>query len=82
MRIMGKKPSPRDDHALFCIAGPLTGEHDPLLMVVGGFGDGLAGLSDAWLLDVTRGLWKEVHVYTCRLNYRDVDGKVTKCYTL
>ena len=31
-----------------------------MVVVVGGLGDGLTGLSDVWLLDVTNRQWKQV----------------------
>ena len=34
------KPPGRSNHTACCIAGPLTGQEHPLLMVVGGLGDG------------------------------------------
>ena len=47
------------DHAACCIAGPLTGQEHPLLLVGGGF-DGSDAFNDKWLLDVDRGVWSEV----------------------
>ena len=46
-------------HTACCIAGPLTGQEHPLLLVGGGF-DGSDVLKDMWLLDVDRGVWSEV----------------------
>ena len=54
----GKRPQPRHFHAACCIAGPLTGQEHPLLIVVGGAGQKM--LSDVWLLDVDKGVWSEV----------------------
>ena len=56
----GNKPPARNSHTACCIAGPLTGQEHPLLMVVGGEGDGLKVFSDMWLLDVDKGVWSEV----------------------
>ena len=55
-----KKPRGRHSHTACCIAGPLTGQDHPLLLVVGGQGDGWKVLSDVWLLDVDKGVWSEV----------------------
>ena len=55
----GNKPPARDTHAACCIAGPLTGQEHPLLMVVGGW-SGREVLGDVWLLDVDKGVWSEV----------------------
>ena len=52
----GPKPPARDSHAACCIAGPLTGQGHPLLLLVGGgysFDDGI--FKDMWVLDVDRG---------------------------
>ena len=57
-----KKPPVRCSHTACCIAGPLTGQEHPLLMVVEGLGDGLKVLSHVWLLDVDKGVWSEVGV--------------------
>ena len=59
VKTSGGRPPTRDDHAC-CIAGHLTGQPHPLLMVVGGWGDGLDVLSDVWVLDVAQGLWSQV----------------------
>ena len=56
----GKKPTARSSHTACCIAGPLTGQEHPLLMVVRGAGDGWKVFSDVWLLDVDKGVWSEV----------------------
>ena len=56
----GEKPPARCSHTACCIAGPLTGQEHPLLIVVGGDGDRLKVLSDVWLLDVDKGVWSEV----------------------
>ena len=57
--VSGKKPPARDSHTACCIAGPLTGQEHPLLMIVGGWNAGTA-FSDVWLLDVDKGVWSEV----------------------
>ena len=56
----GKKPPARSTHTACCIAGPLTGQEHPLLMVAGGYGG--KALNDVWLLDVDKGVWSEVGV--------------------
>ena len=56
----GNKPPGRFRHTACCIAGPLTGQEHPLLMVVGGLDDGWEALGDVWLLDVDKGVWSEV----------------------
>ena len=61
VQIKGKKPARRFSHATLCIEDPHTGHH-PLLMVVGGYGDGNV-FSDVWLLDVINGVWTEVCVH-------------------
>jgi len=61
LEISGTKPSPRSLHATCCIAGPLTGQHHPILLIVGGY-ERNKSLCDAWLLDVDRGVWSEVSV--------------------
>ena len=55
-----KRPPARSSHAACCIAGPLTGQEDPVLIVVGGLGNGMMALSYVWLLDVDKGVWSEV----------------------
>ena len=60
-KISGEKPPRRYSHTTCYIAGPLTGQQYPLLMVVGGHGD-QGALSDVWLLDVDKWLWTEVSV--------------------
>ena len=52
----GNKPPARGYHAACCIAG----EHQPLLMVIGGWDDNYKALGDVWLLDVDKGMWSEV----------------------
>ena len=37
----------------------------PQLLVIGGVDAGLKILSDAWMLDVQSGRWREVRVYAC-----------------
>lgn len=58
----GDKPRARSSHAACCIAGPLTGQEDVLLMVVGGNISGTGPVGDVWLLDVNNGVWSEVGV--------------------
>ena len=53
-------PPVRESHTVCCVAGPLTGQEHPLLMVVGGINGGLKALSDVWLLDVDKGVWSVV----------------------
>ena len=53
------KPPGRSYHTACCIAGLLTGQEYPLLMVVGGIKE-VDVLSDVWLLDVDKGVWSEV----------------------
>ena len=51
----------RYSHATCYIAGPLTGQQHPLLMMAGGVGiEGALG--DVWLLDVDKWQWSEVSV--------------------
>ena len=54
----GPRPPARESHAACCIAGPLTGQEHPLLLVGGGLRGGV--LKDMWVLDVDRGVWSEV----------------------
>ena len=56
----GKRPQPRCYHTACCIAGPLTGQEHPLLIVFGGSSGVLKVLSEVWLLDVDKGVWSEV----------------------
>ena len=53
-----KRPPGRSLHTACCIAGPLTGQDHPLLLVVGGYAR--KAFSDVWLLDVDKGVWSEV----------------------
>ena len=55
-----KKPPARFNHTACCIAGPLTGQEHPILMVAGGGGGISQVFSDVWLLDVDEGVWSEV----------------------
>ena len=64
MKISGTKPRARHVHAACCIAGPLTGQEHPLLMVVGGTANDILGFNDVWLLDVDEGVWSEVGMLT------------------
>ena len=57
VKTSGGRPSARMYHAACCIAGPLTGQPHPLLMVICGLG---GALSDVWVLDVAQGLWSQV----------------------
>ena len=59
------KPRARSSHATCCIAGPLTKQQDPLLMVIGGEGSGGKTLRDVWLLDVNKAVWSEVSRQMC-----------------
>ena len=56
----GKRPQPRHSHTACCIAGPLTGQEHPLLIVMGGSALGVGTAGDVWLLDVDKGVWSEV----------------------
>ena len=58
--ISGAKPPVRNCHAACCIAGPLTGQKHPILMVVGGWHTDSSALGDVWLLDVDEAMWSEV----------------------
>ena len=60
VKTSGGRPPARYYHAACCIAGPLTGQPHPLLIVTGGRGEGLKALSDVWVLDVAQGLWSQV----------------------
>ena len=53
-----EKPPARYWHTACCIAGPLTGQEHPLLIVMGGVGSTF--YRDVWLLDVDKGVWSEV----------------------
>ena len=66
--VSGKKPPARCNHTAGCIAGPLTGQEHPLLLVVEGQSDGVV-FGDVWLLDVDNGVWSEVgmlYLPTCK----------------
>ena len=63
-------PVARFRHAAVCL--DYGGDH-PQLLVTGGTENSDKVLSDAWMLDVQSGRWREVRVYACRL-----DG-VTSC---
>ena len=54
----GPRPPARGSHAACGIAGPLTGQEHPLLLVAGG--DAQSAFKDMWVLDVDRGVWSEV----------------------
>lgn len=58
----GAIPPPRSRHTMI---GPLV-EQYPLLVVVQGF-NGESPYRDVWLLDVDKGTWVEVSIYTCSL---------------
>ena len=60
VKTSGGRPPARSSHAACCIAGPLTEQPHPLLMVVGGLDGGYEVLSDVWVLDVAQGLWSQV----------------------
>ena len=62
----GPRPPVRSSHAACCIAGPLTGQEHPLLLVGGG-----GALKDMWVLDVDRGVWSEVSglIVWCVMSY-------------
>ena len=60
LNISGAKPPVRNCHAACCIAGPLTGQYHPQLMVIGGWYTDASTLGDVWLLDVDKGVWSEV----------------------
>ena len=66
----GDKPPARCDHAACCVAGPLTGQQSPILMVVGGHRG--KALGDVWLLDVDKGVWSEVCMF-CVIVYPATD---------
>jgi len=61
-----EKPLNREYHAACCIAGPLTGEEHPLLMVIGGRRDDMRIVDDVWILDVDAGVWTEVGTCTTK----------------
>lgn len=65
MKITGYQPLPRYSHAACCIAGPLTGQQHPLLMVFGGT-DGLGSFNAVGLLDVDEGEWYEVNIMSLK----------------
>ena len=59
----GPRPPPRCSPACCCIAGPLTGQEHPVLLVEGGDAsvDGLwSAYDDMWVLDIDKGVWNEV----------------------
>ena len=53
--------SVRVSHTACCLAGLLTGQEHPLLLVVGGL-EGSTTLNDIWLLDVDGRRWKQVKI--------------------
>ena len=59
LNISQAQPPARSHHTTSCIAGPLTGQDHPILMVVGGYG---VGDDDVWMLDVDKRIWSEVSV--------------------
>ena len=52
-------PVGRKGHAAVCLG---YGEPRPQVLVTGGLGPGKKVLSDAWILDVQSGHWREVSV--------------------
>ena len=54
----GIKPEARSLHTACCIAGPLTGQQHPLLLVIGG--SNKSTLGDVWVLDVDHKTWNKV----------------------
>ena len=70
MQEESEKPRNREYHAACCIAGPLTGEEHPLLMVIGGRRDDMRIVDDVWILDVDAGVWSEVSTYVQVTFYR------------
>ena len=50
-------PAGRDSHAACCLN---YGEEHPQLLVTGGVDNNGNSLSDAWILDVNTGRWREV----------------------
>ena len=59
LEFSGPKPPARDRQGACCIAGPLTGQEHPLLLV-SGLGAGNKVLQDMWILDIDGRKWKEV----------------------
>ena len=63
-------PRGRRLHAACCIAGPLTGQTHPLLMVSGGLGgESFKALSDVWILDVAQWSWSKVYTIIININF-------------
>ena len=60
LKVTGVQPRNREYHAACCIAGPLTGQEHPLLMVVGGMREDMRIVNDVWILDVDESHWTEV----------------------
>ena len=60
--VSGPKPPARSRHAACYIAGPLTGQEHPLLLVAGGLGDDYKVLQDMWILDINGRKWKQVRL--------------------
>ena len=50
--VRGAKVSVRAYHAACCLVGPLTGQEDPLVVVVGGMGKGHTVLNEVLLLGI------------------------------
>ena len=60
LNVSGAKPSARSSPAVCCIAGPLMGQQNSVIMVIGGRDVNRRNLCDVWLLDVENRLWSEV----------------------
>ena len=75
----GPRPPARCSHATCYIAGPLTGQEHPLLLVGGG-----SVFKDMWVLDVDRGVWSEVSglIVWCMMSYIKRVCVISMCYCL
>ena len=78
----GPRPLARYSHAACCIAGPLTGQEHPLLLVGGGLNNALDVFKDMWVLDVDRGVWSEVSglIVWCMMSY--IKSVISMCCCL